>query len=122
MISVIWNGSELPQTGTNCWATEPGEPFSCHVLSVDGTEFTATIAFGSARWTQKSTHPQTAVDGASRKAGEWCRRFTDQFRALVAVAEKPKPRGAPRGIYTVAKVPDSPEQEEWIRKKRNPAR
>lgn len=115
---IFWNKKELPQIAQYCWSSDKNEPFSCDVISSDGAEFVATIRFGSVHWTQKSVHPQSAVDGAARKAGAWCKSFTEQFRWLVGEHEKPRPRGAPHGTYTMAKVPDSPEQEEWIRRKR----
>lgn len=117
-MNVYWRGKSLPQIGTHAWSTGEGEPFACGVLSADGEEYSATITFLGARWTQKSTSPQGAVDGAARKAGQWLSEFTSTARWL-AEFSKAKMPAAHRGTYTMAKVPDSPEQEEWIRRKRN---
>lgn len=114
---VFWEGKELPRITENAWQTPEGEPFSCSVLTADLKEYTATISFNGTRWVQKATSPQGAVDGATRKAARWAKRLSQTLRWLAA-QDSQKPRGAPHGVYTVAKTPDSPEQEEWIRKKR----
>lgn len=120
-MSVYWRNDELPQVASGAWSTPEGSAFACHVITADQREFTATVTFLGQRWTQKSTSPQGAVDGAARKAGVWLRDFSATAKWLSSLSET-RPRGAPMGRYTVAKVPDSPEQEEWIRRKRNPAR
>lgn len=115
---LLWYGQELQQTSERSWSTPVDSPFVCSVVTANDRDYTATITFAAARWTQQSTHPQTAIDGAARKAGKWLREFSATSKWLIAASSETKPTGAKRGVYSMAKVPDSPEQEEWIRRKR----
>jgi hypothetical protein len=113
-----WAGKELPQVSERSWSTPTDAAFGCTVLTADDAEYTATVTFMTLRWSQKSTHPQNAIDGAARKAARWTREFSSTAKWLSALDDSPRPRGAPHGVYTMAKVPDSPEQAAWIAQKR----
>lgn len=118
MVDVFFCKSPMRKTSERSWESEPDDPFRCSVVTANGHDFIATVSFLGASWISKSAHPQSAVDAASSKAGAWAKRFREMAKHLQFEADKPKPSGAPHGCYTMGKVPDSPEQEDWIRRKR----
>lgn len=115
---LLWNGHELQQTSERSWSSNTDAPFICSVVTSNDRDYVATITFANVRWSQSSVHPQSAIDGAARKAGRWLKEFSSTAKWLTAICDAPKPVGAKRGVYSMAKVPDSPEQEAWIRRKR----
>ena len=118
MTDVFWAGVPLQQLSTHAWATPTGAAFCVSVISADGHEFAATIELCGKRWSAKSGSPQQALDAAAVKLRPWALDMTRSLRWF-AEQDRPKQTGAKCGRYTMAHVPDTPEQAERMAKKRS---
>lgn len=117
MIDVYWLGTALPRLAENAWSTGEDAAFRVSVISTDGREYVATIDCCGKRYSSKSASPQLALDSAVDKIKPWALDLTHALRWFTEQT-KPKQTGAKFGRYTMAHVPDTPEQAARMAKKR----